>query len=113
MTTHLIRFTDGIATDASGRQYRLVPVEPSPTMIAAGGISVVPEASAADIAIAIAAAKQVMMEGDTGTDTIDLVAATLSTMIPFYRTMLSAATVDLEGMAVRVPEPMLNDIGST
>lgn len=76
MTTYLVPVTDGIATDADGRQYRLVPVKPQWKMLCAG------------------------TEYDTNDEHADLGADVAN----IYRTMLSAATVDLAGMAVKVPE---------
>ena len=72
--------------------YKVVPVEPTPQIIASAAIAAWPVASAADISMARDAAKIVLMQMDSMPGvTVDMLAATLATMAPAYRAMLAAA----------------------
>ena len=76
MTAHLIRVNEsGIATDKDGRQYRLVPVEPTTHML------VEAMSTQREPHIGFKPPQEYLREA--------------------YSEMLSAATVDLEGMAVK------------
>lgn len=69
----------------------LVPVEPTPEMLAAGAVSVLPQASN-DIELARSAAMIVLCKPDAPSGVpMELLAATIATMAPYYRSMLSAA----------------------
>lgn len=71
--------------------WMMVPVEPTPEMLAAGAVSVLPQASN-DIELARSAAKIVLLKpGAPSVFTLELLAATIATMAPYYRAMLSAA----------------------
>lgn len=67
---------------------KVVPREPTIEMIAAGANAVLAPASADDIALARKAA--ILIDHETNMS-IDMMAATIATMIPFYRAMLAAA----------------------
>lgn len=70
----------------------LVPVEPTPEIIAAAAIAVWPTASSADIELARKAAPIVLMGSDLGPGhTVETLAAALATMAPAYRAMIAAA----------------------
>ena len=81
MTTHLIRLTDGII-DKDGRQYRLVPVEPTSAML----VDAVKERHGQATYRCVSASGCVTFEQEARAD---------------YEAMLSAATVDLAGLAVK------------
>lgn len=72
--------------------WKLVPLEPTPEIIAGAAIAAWPTASAADVDLARAAAPIVLMQLDMAPGTsIELLAAGLATMAPAYRAMLAAA----------------------
>ena len=74
--------------------YKLVPLEPTPEIIAAAAIAVWPTATPADIALARLAAPIVLMQMDMAPGTtVDSVAGMLATMAPAYRAMLAAAPI--------------------
>lgn len=72
--------------------WKLVPVEPTPEIIAGAAIASWPTATLADIDLARQAAPLVLMPMDmvAGT-TVDALAGMLATMAPAYRAMLAAA----------------------
>lgn len=72
--------------------WKLVPVEPTPEIIAGAAIASWPTATLADIDLARQAAPLVLMQMDMvpGT-TVDALAGMLATMAPAYRAMLVAA----------------------
>ena len=73
--------------------YKLVPLEPTPEIIASAAVAIWPTASPADIALARLAAPIVLMQMDMAPGTtVDAVAGMLATMAPAYRAMLAAAT---------------------
>lgn len=72
--------------------WKLVPLEPTPEIIAGAAIAAWPTASAADVDLARAAAPLVLMKLNMAPGTsIELLAAGLATMAPAYRAMLAAA----------------------
>nr|WP_314606531.1 hypothetical protein [uncultured Janthinobacterium sp.] len=72
--------------------YKLVPLEPTPEIIAAAAIAAWPTATPADIDLARLAAPIVLMQMDMAPGTtVDSVAGMLATMAPAYRAMLAAA----------------------
>lgn len=72
--------------------YKLMPLEPTPEIIAAAAVAAWPTATPEDIALARLAAPIVLMQLDMAPGTtIDAVAAMLATMAPAYRAMLAAA----------------------
>lgn len=74
--------------------YKLVPLEPTPEIIAGAAIAIWPTASQADIALAHQAAPIVLMQMDMAPGTTaDAVAGMLATMAPAYRAMLAAAPI--------------------
>ena len=74
--------------------YKLVPLEPTPEIIAGAAVAIWPTASAADIALARLAAPIVLMQMDMAEGTtVDAVAGMLATMVPAYRAMLAAAPI--------------------
>lgn len=74
--------------------YKLVPLEPTPEIIAGAAVAIWPTASAADIALARLAAPIVLMQMDMAAGTtVDAVAGMLATMAPAYRAMLAAAPI--------------------
>ena len=73
-------------------EWKIVPVEPSPSIIAAAALSVMPTASLADIEIARRAAPEVLMKADLYPGcTVDQLALSMSTMVTAYRAMVAAA----------------------
>ncbi|GER16733.1 NADAR family protein [Variovorax boronicumulans] len=78
------------AVPAAG--WQLVPLEPTPEIIAGAAIAVWPTATAADIELARQAAPLVLMKANLGSEfTADSLAAAIATMAPAYRAMLAAA----------------------
>ncbi len=72
--------------------HKLVPLEPTPEIIAGAAVAIWPSASPADIALALQAAPIVLMQMDMAPGTTaDVVAGMLATMAPAYRAMLAAA----------------------
>ncbi|KAB8062080.1 hypothetical protein GCN74_03365 [Janthinobacterium sp. FT14W] len=72
--------------------WKLVPVEPTPEIIAGAAIASWPTATLADIDLARQAAPLVLMQMDTAPGTtVDALAGMLATMAPAYRAMLAAA----------------------
>lgn len=72
--------------------WRLVPEEITPEMLAAAASGVVPTASFDDIQLARKAAPRVILSGGAPNgEGVDMVAALLATMPPFYRAMVKAA----------------------
>lgn len=71
--------------------WKLAPLEPTPEMLAAAAVAVLPRAAPADVALAKKAAPLVMMDGASGDESFEIVTATMATMPPFYRAMLAAA----------------------
>lgn len=72
--------------------YKLVPLEPTPEIIAGAAVASWPTASLADIALARLAAPIVLMQMDMAPGTtVEAVAGMLATMAPAYRAMLAAA----------------------
>ncbi|TKR55365.1 hypothetical protein D7I39_11140 [Allopusillimonas ginsengisoli] len=72
--------------------WQLVPVEPTPTIIANAALAAWPTASKADIEMARHAASIVLMSMDAAPGyTLESVAAGIATMAPAYRAMLAAA----------------------
>lgn len=72
--------------------WQLVPVEPTPEIMAAASIAAWPVASESDLALARSAARIILMKMDaTPGATLDSVAAAIATMAPAYRAMLAAA----------------------
>src|SRR5450830_1503753 len=72
--------------------WRLVPIEPTPEIIAGAAIASWPTASLADIDLARQAAPLVLMQMDMAPGTtVDALAGMLATMAPAYRAMLAAA----------------------
>ncbi len=75
----------------------MVPMEPTPEIIAGAAAAIWPTASAADIELARKAAPIVLMSYDLGAGcTVDELAAVLATMAPAYRAMLAAAPKESE-----------------
>ena len=71
---------------------KLVPVEPTPEIIAGAAIASWPTATLADIDLARQAAPLVLMQMDMAPGTtVDALAGMLATMAPAYRTMIAAA----------------------
>lgn len=78
--------------------YKLVPLEPTPEIIASAAVAIWPSASPADIALARLAAPIVLMQMDMASGTtVDAVAGMLATMAPAYRAMLAAASIPPAG----------------
>ncbi|MCG7328020.1 hypothetical protein [Achromobacter sp. ACRQX] len=74
------------------QQWKLVPVEPTPEILAAAAVAVWPTASEADIQMARAAAKIVLMSMDAAPgSSLESIALGIATMAPAYRAMLAAA----------------------
>lgn len=74
--------------------WKLVPLEPTPEIIAAAAIAVWPTATPVDIDLARLAAPIVLMQMDMAPGTtVDSVAGMLATMAPAYRAMLAAAPI--------------------
>ncbi|OZI61589.1 hypothetical protein [Bordetella genomosp. 11] len=72
--------------------WRLVPVEPTPEILAAASLAAWPTASAADINLARQAARIVLMQMDAAPgSTLETIAAAIATMGPAYRAMVNAA----------------------
>ncbi|MGK5031507.1 hypothetical protein [Janthinobacterium sp. MDT1-19] len=72
--------------------WKLVPVEPTPEIIAGAAIASWPTATLADIDLARQAAPLVLMQMDMAPGTtVDALAGMLATMAPAYRAMLAAA----------------------
>ena len=72
--------------------WRLVPAEPTPEIIAGAAIASWPTATLADIDLARQAAPLVLMQMDMAPGTtVDALAGMLATMAPAYRAMLAAA----------------------
>src|SRR5450830_1717722 len=72
--------------------WRLVPIEPTPEIIAGAAIASWPTASLADIDLARQAAPLVLMQMHMAPGTtVDALAGMLATMAPAYRAMLAAA----------------------
>lgn len=67
-----------------------VPKEPTPEMLAAACVAVLPDA-AKDIELARKAAQVLMMRPDYPGGSIDEMAGMMATMIPYYRAMIAAA----------------------
>ena len=81
--------------------WKLVPLEPTPEIIAAAAIAVWPTATHADIALARLAAPIVLMQMDMAPGTtVDAVAGMLATMAPAYRAMLAAAPAQVQEPAI-------------
>jgi hypothetical protein len=78
---------------AAPEGWKLVPMEPTPEIIAGAAIAVWPTASPADIALARLAAPIVLMQMDAPGVTADALAGMLATMAPAYRARLAAAPV--------------------
>lgn len=73
-------------------EWKTVPVEPTPEILAAASLAAWPVASAADMELARKAARIVLMSMDAAPgSTLDSVAAAIATMAPAYRAMLAAA----------------------
>lgn len=74
------------------QQWKLVPVEPTPEILAAAAVAVWPTASESDIQLARAAAKIVLMSMDAAPgSSLESIALGIATMAPAYRAMLAAA----------------------
>ncbi|WP_062362322.1 hypothetical protein [Variovorax paradoxus] len=72
--------------------HTVVPLEPTPEIIAGAALAVWPTASAMDVALARQAAPIVLMRMEKAQGiTADMLAASLATMAPAYRAMLAAA----------------------
>lgn len=72
--------------------WKLVPVEPTPEIIAGAAVAAWQTASADDIAMARLAAPMVLMQLNARPGlTVDMLAALLATMAPAYRAMTKAA----------------------
>ena len=72
--------------------WKLVPVEPTPEIIAGAAIASWPTATLADIDLARQAAPLVLMQMDMAPGTtVDALAGMLATMAPAYRAMIAAA----------------------
>lgn len=72
--------------------WKLVPVQPTPEIIAGAAIASWPTATLADIDLARQAAPLVLMQMDMAAGTtVDALAGMLATMAPAYRAMLAAA----------------------
>lgn len=72
--------------------WKLVPVQPTPEIIAGAAIASWPTATLADIELARQAAPLVLMQMDMAPGTtVDALAGMLATMAPAYRAMLAAA----------------------
>lgn len=72
--------------------YKMMPLEPTPEIIAGAAVASWPTASPADIALARLAAPIVLMQMDMAPGTtVEAVAGMLATMAPAYRAMLAAA----------------------
>lgn len=96
--------------------WKLVPLEPTPEIIAGAAIASWPAASAEDIELARMAAPLVLMKLDLAPgSSVGLVAAMLATMAPAYRAMLAAAPtapVDYALMPIEPTGPM-KDVGAS
>lgn len=74
--------------------YKMVPLEPTPEIIAGAAVASWPTASQADIALARLAAPIVLMQMDMVPGaTVEAVAGMLATMAPAYRAMVAAAPI--------------------
>ncbi|KAB8066222.1 hypothetical protein [Janthinobacterium violaceinigrum] len=74
--------------------WKLVPVEPTPEIIAGAAIASWPTAALADIDLARQAAPLVLMQMEMAPGTtVDALAGMLATMAPAYRAMIAAAPV--------------------
>lgn len=72
--------------------WKLVPVQPTPEIIAGAPIASWPTATFPDIELARQAAPLVLMQMDMAPGTtVDVLAGMLATMVPAYRAMLAAA----------------------
>lgn len=72
--------------------WKLVPLEPTPEIIAGAAIAAWPTATEADIDLARKAAPLVLMQLDLAPGaSLELIAGMLATMAPAYRAMLAAA----------------------
>lgn len=72
--------------------YKLVPVEPTPQMMAAAIVSVVPPDTHANITICIEAAKLIIKELGNNSGVSEVaIACQIASMIPFYKAMIEAA----------------------
>lgn len=78
--------------------YVLVPVEPTPEMIAAAAVAVLPNPTAEDFELARKAARIVLAHPNSPpTADFEFTAAAMATIIPAHRAMLSAAPKQVPG----------------
>lgn len=72
--------------------WKLVPVEPTPEIIAGAAVAVWPVATSDDVKMALGAARIVLTRMDASSGaSIEMIAASIATMAPAYRAMLAAA----------------------
>ncbi|MGK5024622.1 hypothetical protein [Janthinobacterium sp. RB2R34] len=103
--TEAAAFFMAAAQLAMPKGYKLVPLEPTPEIIAGAAVAIWPTASPADIALARLAAPIVLMQMDMAAGTtVDALAGMLATMAPAYRAMLAAAPI-LSAQAEAAPAP--------
>lgn len=75
-----------------GKEWKLVPVDPTPEILAGAAIAAWPTASAADIEMARAAARIVLMSMSAMPGmTLEQIALGIATMAPAYRAMIGTA----------------------
>lgn len=87
---------------AAATGWKLVPTKPTPEIMAAAALAVWPIASADDIALARKAAKIALIHMDAAPGvTLDMLAATISTMAPAYRAMIDAAPAQPVGADIQ------------
>lgn len=78
--------------------WRLVPVEPTPEMIAAATVAVLPDASPEDFELARQAARIVLAHPNAPEGvSLEAIAAAMATIIPAHKAMLAAAPAIHEG----------------
>ena len=103
--TEAAAFFMAAAQLAVPKGYKLVPLEPTPEIIAGAAVAIWPTASPADIALARLAAPIVLMQMDMAAGTtVDALAGMLATMAPAYRAMLAAAPIS-PAQAEAAPAP--------
>ena len=84
--------------------WKAVPVEPTPEIIAAAAIASWPVATLADIEIGRKAAPIILMALDSSDGvTVGMLAATIATMAPAYRAMITAAPQPSATEVVNLP----------
>lgn len=94
-----------------GPRWQLVPMEPTPEMIAAATTATVATPNAADFELARAAARIVMTHPDIRQGTaVEEIAATMATIIPAHRAMLAAVEVPRAAIALVTQVNTIEDL---